>query len=75
MTIICNECGKLLRDEDGHDIADIADIHTAIDGEDVCVGCCDVCSAEEAAGSYVPFQSAPKHELLPDWQRDDYIGD
>ena len=72
MTIICNECGKLLRDEDGHDIADI---HTAIDGEDVCEGCCDVCSAEEAAVAYVPFQSEPKHELLPDWQRDDYIGD
>ena len=35
----------------------------------------DILFAEEAAGAYVPFQSAPKHEMLPDWQRDDYIGD
>ena len=72
LEVKCADCNKILRTADGKDVEDI---HTASDLEDVCESCCDVCSAEEAAVAYVPFQSAPNHELLPAWQRDDYIGD
>ena len=42
-TIVCEICGRLLRDVDGNDVADI---HTNSDGWDVCVNCCDSCTID-----------------------------
>ena len=44
-SIVCYECGKLLRTVGGKDLEEI---HTDSEGEDVCADCCDVCKYVEA---------------------------